>query len=190
MLNLYKKIQQCTLCQQTLPLSPKPILQISENSKILIAGQAPGIKAHNAAKAFTDQSGERLRRWLGVDVHQFYQPDNFAILPMGFCYPGKGKSGDSAPLPQCAQTWRKPLLASLKQVGLTIILGKYAANWHLQSTASISALAQQWQYLLKHDQIVLPHPSPRNNAWLQRNPWFEQEVIPNLQDKVKSLLAV
>lgn len=109
---------------------------------------------------------------------------------MGFCYPGKGKSGDLPPLAHCSETWRQPLLASVKQVELTIILGKYAINSHLHSKTSITELAQQWQLLLTSKEIVLPHPSPRNNSWLQRNPWFEQEVVPILQDKVKSLLAV
>lgn len=190
MQHLYKKIQQCTLCHHLLPFNPKPILQVSEFSKILIAGQAPGIKAHEEGIPFSDLSGDRLRRWLGVTNSQFYNPSNFAIVPMGFCYPGKGKSGDLAPLPLCSKTWRQPLLASFKNIELTIILGKYAINWHLHSKASISELAQQWRQLLKSKQLVLPHPSPRNNIWLQRNPWFEQEVVPILQDKVKSLLAV
>ncbi len=189
MQKLLAQIRQCALCKQSLPFEPKPILQASSQSKILIVGQAPGTKAHEKAIPFDDLSGDRLRSWLGVDKEQFYNPDNFAIVPMGFCYPGRGKSGDLPPLPLCAETWRETLLAKLEKVELTIILGKYAINWHLYSTASITELAQQWQSLLKSKQLVLPHPSPRNNIWLKRNNWFETTVIPVLQSKVNRILT-
>lgn len=190
MQELLAQIRQCTLCQQNLPLKPKPILQANSQSKILIVGQAPGSKTHEKGIPFDDLSGDRLRSWLGVSKAQFYHPDNFAIIPMGFCYPGRGKSGDLPPSPLCAQTWREPLLAQLEKVALTIILGKYAINWHLHTNAPITELAQQWQRLLPLNQIVLPHPSPRNNSWLKRNDWFEQNVIPALQSKVNEVLAL
>ena len=189
MQTLLDKVRQCSLCQSELPLAPKPILQASSQSKVLIVGQAPGVKTHDKGIPFDDKSGERLRAWLGVNSAQFYNPDNFAILPMGFCYPGKGKSGDLPPIPLCAQTWRKELLAELKQIKLTIILGKYAINWHLQSTKPITELAQQWERLLLSNQLVLPHPSPRNNIWLKRNSWFEENLVPILQSKVSELLT-
>ena len=189
MQTLLDKVRQCSLCQSELPLAPKPILQASSQSKILIVGQAPGVKTHDKGIPFDDKSGERLRAWLGVNSAQFYNPDNFAILPMGFCYPGKGKSGDLPPIPLCAQTWRKELLAELKQIKLTIIMGKYAINWHLQSTKPITELAQQWERLLVSNQLVLPHPSPRNNIWLKRNSWFEENLVPILQSKVSELLT-
>jgi len=184
---LLKKIRQCTLCQNSLPLEAKPILQASQRSKILIVGQAPGIVTHKRGIPFDDKSGERLRVWLGVDKNQFYDKDIFAIIPMGFCYPGKGKSGDLPPLPLCAKTWRMQLLEKLKHVELTIILGKYAIEWHLQSKDPITELAMRWQHLLKSDKIVLPHPSPRNNIWLKKNSWFEEDVIPVLQNRIKMI---
>jgi len=186
---LLDKIKHCTLCQNTLPLCAKPILQASQQSKILIVGQAPGIITHERGVPFDDKSGERLREWLGIEREQFYDPLLFAIIPMGFCYPGKGKSGDLPPIPLCAKTWRKELLAQFKHIELTIILGKYAIKWHLQSTEPITVLAKQWQGLLRNNQIVLPHPSPRNNIWLKKNPWFEDDVIPVLQQRIKMTIA-
>jgi len=187
--NLLKKIRQCCLCADTLPLAPKPILQVSLTSKILIVGQAPGIVAHKLGSPFDDKSGERLRVWLGVNREVFYDPKQFAIIPMGFCYPGRKKSGDLPPMPLCAETWRKALLTKLTNVQLTIILGRYAVEWHLQVKAPITELAQQWQNMLASKQLVLPHPSPRNNLWLKRNIWFEQQVIPVLQKRVNDILS-
>ncbi|MCI2283787.1 uracil-DNA glycosylase family protein [Colwellia sp. MSW7] len=188
MKNLLSQVKQCRLCEKILPLEPNPILQISTQSKILIVGQAPGIKAHQKSMPFDDKSGDRLRAWLGVNKSQFYNEQLFAILPMGFCYPGRGKSGDLPPIPQCATTWRKALLEKLTEIELTIILGKYAVEWHLHSKAPITKLAKQWQTLLPLNKIVLPHPSPRNNLWLKKNLWFEKEVIPLLQKKVTALM--
>ena len=188
MQQLITKIRRCTLCASSLPLAPKPILQASRDSKILIAGQAPGQVTHEKGVPFNDKSGERLRDWLGVTPAQFYDPTLFAIIPMGFCYPGKGKSGDLPPIPLCAETWRRPLLEQLPQIKLTIILGKYAIDWHLSSKEPITALAKQWQSLLKQNTLVLPHPSPRNNLWLKKNPWFEQQLLPVLRHEVKQIL--
>jgi len=188
MQNLLTQIKQCHLCENELPLSPNPILQASAKSKILIAGQAPGKVTHDKGKPFDDMSGERLRKWLGINTEEFYNDELFAIIPMGFCYPGKGKSGDLPPIKKCANTWRTLLLEQLNQLELTIIVGKYAIDWHLSSKESITKLAQQWEQQLKHKFIVLPHPSPRNNIWLKKNPWFEQEVIPVLQQRIKGIL--
>jgi uracil-DNA glycosylase len=124
-----------------------------------------------------------------VDEKQFYNPELFAIVPMGFCYPGKGKSGDLPPLPLCAKTWRTMLIHQLDHIQLTIILGKHAVKWHLNTNDSVTHLASQWQTLLTQQNLVLPHPSPRNNSWLKKNSWFEQDVIPQLQQRVKSLLS-
>ena len=189
MKTLLKQINQCRLCENILPFEPNPILQISNKSKILILGQAPGAKAHQKSIPFDDKSGDRLRAWLGVDKSQFYDDKLFAILPMGFCYPGRGKSGDLPPIPQCANTWREALLAKLTNVELTILLGKYAIEWHLHSKAPITELAKQWQLLLESKQIVLPHPNPRNNIWLKKNAWFESEVIPKLQQITKAIIT-
>ncbi len=189
MKTLLNKIKQCTLCAPDIPLPPKPILQASKESRILIAGQAPGQVTHEKGIPFDDKSGDRLRDWLGVSRKQFYDPTLFAIIPMGFCYPGKGKSGDLPPMPICAQTWRAQLLAQLPDIQLTVILGKYAINWHLHTNAKITDLAKNWQQLLQHHQLVLPHPSPRNNLWLTKNPWFEQQVLPALQHQVQQILS-
>ncbi|WP_448550066.1 uracil-DNA glycosylase family protein [Thalassotalea fusca] len=169
-------------------MAPRPILQASFHSKILIAGQAPGIVTHEKGIPFDDKSGERLRGWLGVDRNQFYDAELFAIVPMAFCYPGKGNSGDLPPPAICAQTWRKKLLAQLPNIELTLILGKYAANWHLHTNSSISALASNWKQNLAGNYMVLPHPSPRNNRWLKNNIWFEQEAVPSLQKTISKII--
>ncbi len=186
---LLKNIRQCTLCSNELPLPAKPILQASSHSKILIAGQAPGLVTHEKGRPFDDKSGQRLRQWLGVTEQEFYDPSLFALVPMGFCYPGKGKSGDLPPLANCATTWRNELLSQFAQIELTLLLGKYAIAWHLKSKDNLTSLAQQWQQSMQQHYLVLPHPSPRNNLWLRRNPWFEQQVLPALQQRVKVILS-
>jgi len=186
--SLITSIMTCTQCEDTLPFSPKPLIQVSSDSKILIAGQAPGLNAHDKGIPFDDKSGERLRSWLGVNSEQFYNSQLFAIIPMGFCYPGKGKSGDLPPEPRCASTWRKPLLSKLNNIEFTIFLGKFAIDWHLQSQEPITELASKWQTFIQTGHVVLPHPSPRNNIWLKKNPWFEIEVIPALQTKINKIL--
>lgn len=183
-----KQIRACKLCQSELPRPANPILQAHANSKILIAGQAPGAITDTKSLPFDDQSGNRLRSWLNVSKSEFYNQENFAIVPMGFCYPGKGASGDLPPKPICAATWREQLLSQLPHIKLTLILGKYAIKWHLQTQQSITTLAQQWQQQLQQGYMVLPHPSPRNNRWLSKNIWFEQEAIPQLQQHVLSCL--
>ena len=187
-MHLLKEIRKCQICRDTLPLPPKPILQASNSSKILIAGQAPGAVTHNKGIPFDDMSGDRLRKWLGVDRAQFYDPTLFAIIPMAFCYPGKGSSGDLPPPPICAQTWRSQLLQQLPHIALTLILGKYAVNWHLKTNAPISDLARNWQINLSEQFVVLPHPSPRNNRWLKNNSWFEKETIPALQTVISNIV--
>lgn len=189
MQSLLTQIKQCRLCEQSLPFEPNPILQISGNSRILIVGQAPGANTQKKSIPFDDKSGDRLRRWLGVSKAQFYNDELFAILPMSFCYPGRGKSGDLPPLPRCAETWRELILAKLNSVELTIILGKYAIEWHLHSKAPITELASLWPNFLAKNQIVLPHPSPRNNIWLKKNQWFETKVIPQLQRRIKTIIT-
>ena len=194
---LLSDIKQCSLCSEALPLPPRPILQASKHSKILIAGQAPGAITREKYRPFDDKSGERLRQWLGVDDLTFYNPNDIALMPMGFCYPGKGKSGDLPPIKACAQTWRKPLLSTLKNIELTILLGQYAINWHLAQPecsnlklefSNITELVEQYEKLLDANLIALPHPSPRNNIWLKKNPWFEENVLPLLKQRVTSIL--
>ncbi|MBS7350207.1 MAG: uracil-DNA glycosylase family protein [Comamonas sp.] len=187
--HLLIRVRACTLCAAHLPLEPRPLLQAGEAARMLIVGQAPGRKAHASGKPFDDASGQRLRAWLGVTEQQFYDPQQVALLPMGFCYPGTGRSGDLPPRPECPPAWRQPLLDRLPQIGLTIVLGQYALAWHLpQAPRQVTPAVEQWRTYWPHT-VVLPHPSPRNNGWLKRNPWFEAELLPELRQRVQALLA-
>ncbi len=185
---LLPRVLGCTLCTPSLPLGPRPVLQIHTSARILIAGQAPGRRVHESGVPFDDVSGDRLRDWLGVDRPAFYNPRNFAILPMGFCYPGTGRSGDLPPRPECAPAWREALLSTLKQVELTLVLGQYAQAYHLGGDAgSVTELVQDWKRYWP-SRLPLPHPSPRNQLWVGRNPWFAKEVLPALRRRVRALL--
>ncbi|QFU22005.1 uracil-DNA glycosylase family protein [Shewanella eurypsychrophilus] len=202
-INLKQQILACHLCQADLPLPAKPIVQLSQHSKILIAGQAPGIKAHEKGLPFHDASGKRLRDWLGVTEEQFYDDRLFAILPMGFCFPGTiirngKKSGDKPPMAQCAKTWRASVLKELNHVELTIILGQYAIDYHLTHAQaktnaqpkklSVTDAVMNWQEYWPEN-IVLPHPSPRNNIWIKRHPQFETDILPVLKQRVSEILS-
>ena len=185
---LVQQVRACTLCKDVLPEGPRPVVQLSRSSRILVVGQAPGRKVHETGIPFNDPSGDRLRQWMGVDREQFYNEEQVAILPMGFCFPGTGKSGDLPPRPECAETWREVLLARLDKVELTLVIGQYAQAWHLPDsrksvTDNVKAWREYWPGLLP-----MPHPSPRNIRWLKSNPWFEQEVIPRLQARIRELL--
>ena len=185
---LLDQVHRCRLCEADLPLGARPVLQCAPSARILIAGQAPGHKVHASGIPFDDASGNRLRQWMGVEREQFYDPAQIAILPQGFCYPGTGASGDLPPDPRCAQTWRKPLLAQLPQIGLTLLLGQYAQAWHCgKSRQTLTERVANWREYLP-EMLPLPHPSPRNNRWLRQNPWFEDEVLPELRKQVRQLL--
>ena len=182
------QVRACTICKPHLPHGVRPVLQVNYNAKILIAGQAPGRRVHASGIPFDDPSGDRLRDWMGVTPEQFYNPELFAIVPMGFCYPGTGKSGDLPPRPECATTWRARLLRHLPGVETTLVIGKYAHNYHFgKSNLTVTRLVEKWQ---QHwpGQIPLPHPSPRNNIWLKKNPWFEAEVVPVMRAHIANLL--
>jgi uracil-DNA glycosylase len=186
---LLRAARACTLCATHLPMGPRPVLQAHASARILIAGQAPGRKVHASGLPFDDASGERLRDWMGVSRDAFYDARRFAILPMGFCYPGTGKSGDLPPRPECAPAWRAPLLAEMKQLQLTLVIGQYALAHHLpEHSGSLTDAVQNWR-LHWPQAMPLPHPSPRNNGWLKRNPWFEKEVVPALRERVGLVLA-
>ncbi|MBQ0718750.1 MAG: uracil-DNA glycosylase family protein [Gammaproteobacteria bacterium] len=185
---LYSDIHACQLCRAELPLDPRPVLQVSNEARILIAGQAPGLKAHQSGIPFDDPSGDRLREWLGIDTNTFYNPELIALLPMGFCYPGRGKSGDLPPLARCATTWRQALLEQMPNVELTLVLGQYAQRWHLQTREkTLTATVGNWR-AYGAGLIPLPHPSPRNNGWLKNNAWFTAELLPELQRRVALIL--
>lgn len=186
---LLEEIRHCQICSAFLPHGPRPVLQVGRAAKILIVGQAPGRKAHETGIPFNDASGERLRDWLGVDREVFYDPACFAILPMGFCYPGTGPAGDLPPRLECAAAWRSRVLAELQQIELTLVVGQYAMAWHLPDagptlTAAVGNWRRHWPGV-----VPLPHPSPRNQLWLKRNPWFAAEVVPALRERVAELLT-
>ena len=186
---LEKEIRACTLCTDHLPLGPRPVIQVSTSASILIVGQAPGSRVHETGVPFDDPSGDRLRDWLGIDKDVFYDKSKIALVPMGFCFPGTGKSGDLPPRPECADTWRVKLLEQLPNIKLTIVVGQYAQAWHLDKankenlTETVRAWKEYWPRA-----IPLPHPSPRNNIWLKKNSWFEGDVLPSLKKRIRALL--
>ncbi|WP_050469852.1 uracil-DNA glycosylase family protein [Herbaspirillum chlorophenolicum] len=186
---LLEEIRQCTTCAEFLPLGPLPVIQAHPKARVLIAGQAPGKKVHLSGIPFDDASGNRLRLWLGIDRETFYDPHAVAILPMGFCYPGTGKSGDLPPRPECAPKWRATVLAQLPNIELTLVIGQYALAYHYPSVyTSLTEAVLAWRDR-PSNVIVLPHPSPRNQLWVRRNPWFETELLPNLQSRIAQLLG-
>lgn len=187
--SLLTDVRACTRCAKHLPLGPRPIVQLQASAKILIAGQAPGRKVYETGIPFNDASGDRLRSWLGISREVFYDAQQVAILPMGFCFPGTGKSGDLPPRPECAPTWRAQLLSQLPNIKLTLVIGRYAQAYHLPNeTGTLTETVQSWPKYWPNV-VPLPHPSPRNNLWLKRNPWFENELVPQLQNRVAAVLG-
>ena len=184
---LLKEIKGCTLCEAHLPLAPRPILSFERNAKILLIGQAPGKKAHDSQIPWNDASGARLREWLGVTVEAFYDPSIFAIVPMGFCYPGKGTSGDLPPRPECAKTWMSRVLRHLTDVKLTILIGAYSQDRFLKTADSVTENVRNWRRF-SPQYFPLPHPSPRNNIWLSKNSWFGTELLPELKAQVRNAM--
>lgn len=185
---LIEDIRACELCDD-LPLGPRPVLQAHPSARILIVGQAPGTAVHRTGIPFNDPSGDRLRDWLGVSRETFYDPHQIALIPMGFCYPGRGKGGDLPPPPRCAAAWRTPLLEHLQSVELTVLVGRYAIDWHLPERRRdpLTAVTGDWASYLP-GLLPLPHPSPRNLMWLRKNPWLEKQVIPVLHKRVAQIL--
>ena len=185
---LLESVRQCRLCDSALPMGARPVLQIDPHARILIAGQAPGRRVHESGVPFDDPSGDRLREWLGVSRETFYDPTQIAILPMGFCYPGTGKSGDLPPRPECAEEWRERILTELSGVQLTLVIGQYAQKWHLTQThKNLTETVRAWRDY-GPDIMPLPHPSPRNNIWLKKNPWFSESLLPQLRKKTLKAL--
>ncbi|WP_192351056.1 uracil-DNA glycosylase family protein [Algoriphagus sp. Y33] len=188
-LRLNAEAQSCTLCREFLPLGPRPVFSIHPKSKILIIGQAPGTKVHATGTPWNDASGNELRRWLGVEREQFYDPKIFGIMPMGFCYPGRGKGGDMPPRPECAPTWHARMRAEMPEIQLTLLIGQYAQKYYLgkNSKKNLTETVRNYEAYLP-GVLPLVHPSPRNLMWRRRNPWFEEEVVPTLRDIVSSFL--
>ena len=186
---LLHNIRQCRICEQYLPLGPRPIVTAHPDSKIVIIGQAPGTKVHASGIPWDDASGKQLRKWLNVSEEEFYDKTKFAIIPMGFCYPGKGKSGDLPPRPECAPQWHQPLFDKMNSVELVVLIGMYAQKYYLKEQAQrtlTETVANYKAYLPKY--FTLPHPSPRNRFWLTKNPWFEGEVLQDLKEKVQKAI--
>lgn len=189
MQTLLKNIKSCTICEPNLSLGARPVVIAHPESKIVIIGQAPGTKVHASGVPWDDASGKQLRKWLNISNDNFYNPENFAIIPMGFCYPGKGKTGDLPPRPECAPKWHELLFNELNKVELVLLIGMYAQHYYLGKLAkkTLTETVKNYnQYLPKF--LPLPHPSPRNRFWLTKNPWFESDVIPVLQQLVKKLI--
>jgi uracil-DNA glycosylase len=187
--SLLQEVRACRLCAAHLPLGPRPVLQADDRARILVVGQAPGVKVHNTGIPFNDASGIRLRAWMGIDAETFYDARRIALVPMAFCYPGRSRSGDMAPRPECAATWRARILAGMPHIELTLALGQYAQAWHLGSArkATLAETVMDWRRYWPR-MVPLPHPSPRNNRWLQRNAWMERELLPLLQERIRQIL--
>lgn len=185
---LLADLRACTICSAHLPLGPRPVVQVHPAARLLVVGQAPGRKVHTSGVPFDDASGDRLRAWMGVTRETFYDATQLALVPMGFCYPGTGRSGDLPPRPECAPAWRERLLSHLREVRLTLVIGQYAQAWHLPGATSVTDTVQRWRDHLPAV-IPLPHPSPRNNRWLRQHPWFEAELLPVLRERVSQALA-
>ena len=186
--DLLADIRACRHCEGQLPLGANPVLRASASARVLIVGQAPGTRVHATGIPWNDPSGDRLRTWLQLDRETFYDESKIAIVPMGFCYPGKGKSGDLPPRPECAQLWHERLLLQMPALELVLLVGSYAQNHYLgKSRETLTERVRRWRDFSPR-YIPTPHPSPRNTLWLRRNPWFEEEVVPEMGRRVRQLL--
>jgi uracil-DNA glycosylase len=185
-----RAVRGCRVCADSLPLGPRPVLQAGSTARVLIVGQAPGLRVHRSGIPWDDPSGERLREWMGVAADVFYDASRIAIIPMGYCYPGRGRSGDLPPRPECAQLWLAPLLTRLPQVELTLLVGQHAQRHFLRKNrkATLAATVAAWTEYSPH-YVPLPHPSPRNTPWLQRHGEFEQQLLPELRRRIAEILA-
>jgi uracil-DNA glycosylase len=187
---LLTAVRQCRACEKQLPLGPRPVLRASAAARILVVGQAPGVRVHASGTPWDDPSGERLRTWMGLDTDRFYDESQIAIIPMGYCYPGRGNSGDLPPHRECAALWLDHLLAKLPQIELTLLIGLHAQRHFLgnRRKRSLTETVKAWRDFAP-EYLPLPHPSARNTPWFKRNPWFEQELLPVLHERIKSLHA-
>ncbi len=185
-----KEIRACDICAASLPLGPRPVLSAQASAKILIIGQAPGTKVHKTGVPWNDPSGDRLRDWMEVDKEIFYDDAKIAIMPMGFCYPGRvEKGGDKPPRPECAPAWHDKLLADLPNIELTLLVGMYAQKYYLagRQKKTLTETVRHWQDF-GPDTIPTPHPSWRTTGWLKKNLWFEAGLLPVLRARVEKLL--
>jgi len=187
---LLREVRECRLCAAQLPLGPRPVLRAHADARVLVVGQAPGTRVHATGIPWNDPSGERLREWLQVDRASFYDERRFAIIPAGLCYPGRGRSGDLPPRPECAPLWHPRLRALLPRIEFTLLVGQYAQAYYLgpRRKATLTATVHAWREYGPHF-LPLPHPSPRNTRWLQVNPWFARDVLPELAARIRSLIG-
>jgi len=188
--SLLRSIRACTICAQALENGPNPVVQFTRSSRLIIIGQAPGAKVHESGVPWQDASGDRLRDWTGLSAAEFYDPQKVALVPMGFCYPGKGKSGDLPPRPECAPQWHDRILDLLVEKRLILLVGSYAQARYLAKTKGRKSLTEVVRDFRSHGPSVfpLPHPSWRSGIWMTRNPWFEAEVLPPLRKAVRAAL--
>lgn len=188
---LVRQAKACQICAPSLEHEPRPVFSAHAEAKLLLVGQAPGAKVHASGIPWADASGKRLRTWLGLDDETFYDETQLAILPMGFCFPGTGKSGDLPPRPECAPKWMQPFIDKMPELKLTLLIGMYAQRWFLKESAkaTLTKTVEAWQDYTDRGYFVLPHPSPRNGIWLRRNPFFEAELVPLLQSRVADALG-
>ncbi|HEY4259219.1 MAG TPA: uracil-DNA glycosylase family protein [Schlesneria sp.] len=186
---LLTDIRACRHCADHLPCGPRPIVQAHQSARLRIVGQAPGRRVHETGIPWDDRSGHRLRGWLDLTAVQFYDPRKVALVPMGFCYPGKAKSGDNPPRPECASLWHQVLDTHLTNIRLTLLIGQYAQAHYLSECrkATLRDTVKSWKEYLPLGYLPLPHPSPRNQIWLAKNPWFEEELVPAVQDVIRTL---
>lgn len=183
--NLQNDIKNCTICEAFLPHGVNPVLQWSKNSKIAIIGQAPGSVVHQTGIPWDDKSGDRLREWLGVTPEEFYNEDFLALIPMGFCYPGKGKSGDLPPRKECAPKWHSAIFQELDHLELILLVGTFAQNYYLKDRMEKTLTETVFNFENYGPlYLPLPHPSPRNNIWLKKNPWFTHQLLPFLKERI------
>ena len=184
-----KNIRACTRCAHALPCGPRPVVQAHRSARLRVVGQAPGRKVHETGIPWNDPSGDRLRNWLGLMPEQFYDPRKVAIIPMGFCYPGKAASGDNPPRAECAPRWHEVLNVHLPDISLTLLIGHHAQAYYLgeRRKATLSDTVKAWAEYLPLGYLPLAHPSPRNQPWLAKNPWFEVEVVQELKNIIQAL---
>ncbi|MDA0197016.1 MAG: uracil-DNA glycosylase family protein [Bacteroidetes bacterium] len=190
MKKLIEEISKCTVCLPHLALGVRPIFAADPRSKIVIIGQAPGLVVHKSGVPWDDKSGNNLRNWMQVDKRTFYNPEKVALIPMGFCYPGKGKSGDLPPRRECAPLWHDALISQMREVKLTLLIGQYAQDYYLQEKTkkTLTETVRNYEDYFPH-YFVLPHPSPRNNIWQAKNEWFGKKVIPGLRLRIKEAIG-
>lgn len=188
--SLLAEVRACRICEEVLPLGPRPVLRAAASARILVVGQAPGTRVHETGIPWNDPSGDRLRAWMDVDRETFYDERRIAIIPMGYCYPGRNpRGGDRPPRPECAQHWLARLLAQLPHIELTVLAGQYAQRHYLagRTKKTLTETVRAWREYFP-EYLPAPHPSPRNTYWLQQNPWFEEEAVPALRRRVTELL--